>query len=99
MYVSDIFWRPRMVSIQLITAELFRDRRWLLSSRTQQTLWWRHQGTVDRHMPFPNYKFQLFYYWQPKDHPETKCTCSEIRNYICALIGHEELKIRVDWRA
>jgi len=88
MYVSDIFWRPGMFSIQLMTAERFRDRRWLLSSRTRQTLWWRHQGTVDRHIPIPNYKFQPVYYWQPKDypnHPEIKCTCSEIYNYICAL--------------
>jgi len=54
MYVSGVVWRPGMVFIQFITAEVFRYRRWFLSSCTQQKFWWTHQRTEQCHMPLPN---------------------------------------------
>jgi len=88
-----------MVFIQLITKEIFRDQRWLLSSRTKQTLLCKFQGTEDGHIQIPKSKHRPVCCWQPKDHPnhpEIKYTCSKIHNYFWLVIRHKELKIRAD---
>jgi len=75
MYVSGIVWKPAMVFIQSITAEIFIHDCWLLSSRTHQTSLCIYQGTHEFGIRLRSYKFQPVCYWQLKNyrnHPEIK---------------------------
>jgi hypothetical protein len=78
----------------------FRDQRCLLSSRAQQTLWCKLQGTAEFHIPLPKRKYQQVCYWQPMDRhhrPKIKRTCSKMHNYYCALTRHREFSVRWEW--
>jgi len=68
MNIIVIIWRPGLVFRHLITAEIFRDQRWLISSRTQQKSWCTNRGIQEGHIPFPKRKLQPVCYWQPKDY-------------------------------
>ena len=77
-------------------------RHYLLSSCAQQSLWCRHQGTPDGHIPLPKRQYQQVCYWQPMDrhnHPIIKRTRSKIHYYYLPLSCHKEFRVWWDWAA